>query len=284
MPPLTALRAFQAVAQAGGFSAAARSLNVTHAAVAQQVRALEDNLGLPLVVRDGRAMALTPEGADLAARLDDGFGAIQTGLAALREGGKDRPVRITLTSSFAAQWLMPRLRAFWDLHPEIGLSLHPDPRLIDLRREGMDLGIRYGNGDWPGVDARFLASARLVVAAAPSLMQGRTTLTPQDMAGMEWIIAENWPEQDRYLASLGLDPQTLSVTQISDDTLAVAAARQGLGLLVESAALLEDDARAGLLHIVHDSQDRLPAYFVVVPPGPPRAPVRAFLKWLSTIS
>lgn len=284
MPPLTALRAFQAVAQAGGFSAAARMLNVTHAAVAQQVRALEDHLGLSLVARDGRAMALTPEGADLAARLTEGFGAMQTGLEALRAGGKDRPVRITLTSSFAAQWLMPRLRGFWDRHPDIGLSLHPDARVMDLRREGMDLGIRYGNGDWPGVEARFLTSARLVVAAAPSLMEGRATLTPQEMAGMEWILSDTWPEQDRYLASLGLDPAALSITQISDDALAVAAARQGLGLVVESAALLEDDARAGRLHIVHDSQDHLPAYFVVVPPGPPRAPARAFLKWLAAIA
>jgi LysR family glycine cleavage system transcriptional activator len=284
MPPLTALRAFQAVAQAGGFSAAARMLNVTHAAVAQQVRALEDLLDLPLVVRDGRRMALTPEGEELAARLNEGFGTIQAGLAALRAGGTDRPVRITLTSSFAAQWLMPRLRGFWDRHPDIGLSLHPDPRVMDLRREGMDLGIRYGDGQWPGVEARFLTSARLVVAAAPSLMEGRKTLTTSEMAGMDWILAENWPEQDQYLTSLGLDPASLSITQISDDALAVAAARQGLGLVVESAALLEDDARAGRLHIVHDSHDRLPAYFVIVPPGPPRAPVRTFLKWLSGIA
>ncbi|MFN3970069.1 MAG: LysR substrate-binding domain-containing protein [Gemmobacter sp.] len=284
MPPLTALRAFQAVAQGGGFSAAARGLNVTHAAVAQQVRALEEQLGVALVARDGRAMALSPEGERLAAALAEGFGAIQTGLDGLRAGGTDRPVRITLTSSFAAQWLMPRLRDFWNRHPDIGLSLHPDPRVVDLRREGMDLAIRYGSGDWPGVAARFLTSARLVVAGAPSLVGARESVSLEEMAGMDWILTRNWPEQDRYLESLGLDLARLSVTEISDEALAVSAARQGLGLVVESAALLEDDAREGRLRILHDSRDRLPAYFVVTPPGPPRAPARAFLTWLSGIA
>lgn len=279
-PPLTQLRAFQAVAQAGGYSAAARLLNVTHAAVAQQVRALEEHLGQALVTRSGRTMALTAEGARLATALDDGFGTIAASLAALRDTEADRPVRITLTASFAAQWLMPRLRQFWARNPDIGLSLHPDNRVMDLRREGMDVAIRYGHGDWPGMTARFLASARLVVAGAPSLLAGRTTLTPAEMQAADWVLADGWPEQDDYLRSLGLEPETLSVTEISDEGLVIAAARQGLGLCIESRALIEDDVAAGRLVVVHDSGDALPAYFVVTPPGPARPQVRAFLSWL----
>jgi LysR family glycine cleavage system transcriptional activator len=279
LPPLTALRAFEAVAQAGGFSQAARLLNVTHAAVAQQVRALEDQVGAALVVREGRRMTLTADGARLAAALAEGFGAIQTAVEALRAGGADRPVRITLTASFAAQWLMPRLRDFWASHPEIGLSLHPDARVVDLRREGMDLGIRYGGGAWPGVSARYLAPARLVVAAAPGLADPGEG--PAQLAAREWILSRDWPEQDDFLRGLGLDPAALSVTEMSDDTLALAAARQGLGLVVESAALVQDDVAAGRLVLVHESRGPLPAYFVVTPPGPPRAPARAFLNWLA---
>ncbi len=281
MPPLTALRAFQAVAQAGGYSAAARLLNVTHAAVAQQVRALEEHLGRALVARAGRAVALTADGARLAQALDEGFGAIAAGVASLRQSDADRPVRISLTASFAAQWLMPRLRQFWARHPEIGLSLHPDSRVVDLRREGMDLAIRYGKGRWPGVGARFLASAGLMVAGAPALMAGRASLTAAEMAAMDWVLARNWPEQDDYLRSLGLDPAALSSTEISDETLAIAAARQGFGLVVESRALLADDIAAGRLVAVCDSRDTLPAYFVVTPPGPARPQVRAFLNWLA---
>jgi LysR family transcriptional regulator, glycine cleavage system transcriptional activator len=113
LPPLTALRAFAAVAQSGSFSAAARALNVTHAAVAQQVRALEEHLDQPLVARDGRALALTAEGEQLAAALNDGFATMQRGIDALRATDGDRPLRISLTAGFAAQWLMPRLRDFW---------------------------------------------------------------------------------------------------------------------------------------------------------------------------
>lgn len=284
LPSLSSLRAFAAVAELRGFSQAARALNVTHAAVSQQVRALERELSVSLVTRDGRGLALTADGARLAQALADGFGTIAAGVDALRDGGNDRPVRISLTAAFAAQWLMPRLRDFWERYPEIGLSLHPDPRIIDLGREGMDLGIRYGMGGWPGVEARFLASARLAVAAAPSLMQGRDRLTLAEMAQMDWILARDWPEQDDYLRSIGLNPDDLSRTEFPNEELSIAGARQGLGLVVESMALIEADVRENRLALVHDSHDKLPAYFVVTLPGPQRAATRAFLKWLDGVA
>lgn len=282
LPSLTALRAFAATAEAQGFSQAARALNVTHAAVAQQVRALEQELGHPLVQRDGRGVSLTPDGEQLFAALSEGFAAIQRGVAALRDGSADRPVRVTLTASFAAQWLMPRLKGFWDRHPDIGLSLHPEPRVVDLHREGMDLGIRYGNGDWPGVEATYLASARLVIAGAPSLLGDRQMLTAEEMRRMDWVLSRNWPEQDSFLRLLGLEPATLSRTDVSGEELAIAAARQGLGLVVESEALIEADVKEGRLRVVHESRERLPAYFIVTLPGPQRAAARAFLKWLKS--
>lgn len=280
LPPLTALRAFQAVAELGGLSAAARALNVTHAAVAQQIRALEAHLGVALVLRAGRGMALTPEGADLARSLGEGFAAIQSGVEALQAGGADRPVKITLTPSFATQWLMPRLKSFWDRHPDIALALHPDPRVSDLKREGMDLGIRYGNGSWPGVEARFLTSARMAVAASPALLAGRPTLTAAEMQAEDWMLTRDWPEQENYLRALGLQPETLSRTEFPDESLSLAAARQGLGIVLESMALLEDDLSAGRLVLLRDSRHSLPAYFLVTVPGPQRAPARAFVRWL----
>lgn len=284
IPSLTALRAFAATAELRSFSQAARVLNVTHAAVAQQVRALEEQLGRPLVQREGRGVSLTVDGEQLAEALGEGFGAVQRGLEALRAGEADRPVRITLTASFAAQWLMPRLRDFWDRNPEIGLSLHPDSKVVDLHRERMDLGIRYGNGDWPGVEAVYLTSARMVIAGAPSLIGDRTRLTVEEMAGMEWILSRTWPEQDAWLRQLGLAPEALNRTDINSEELAIAAARQGLGLVIESVALIESDVAEGRLRIVHESRDKLPAYFVVTLPGPKRAAARVFLKWLRSQS
>jgi LysR family transcriptional regulator, glycine cleavage system transcriptional activator len=283
LPSLTALRAFAATAELRSFSQAARVLNVTHAAVAQQVRALEEHLGRPLVQREGRGVSLTADGEQLAEALGEGFGAFQRGLEALRAGEADRPVRITLTASFAAQWLMPRLRDFWDRNPDIGLSLHPDSKVVDLHRERMDLAIRYGNGDWPGVEAAYLTSARMVIAGAPSLI-GDRNLTLRDLESMDWILSRTWPEQDAWLRQLGLDPEALNRTDINSEELAIAAARQGLGLVIESVALIESDVAEGRLRIVHESRDKLPAYFVATLPGPKRAAARVFLKWLKSQS
>ena len=282
LPSLTGLRAFAATVEFRSFSQAARSLNVTHAAVAQQVRALEAHFGVSLVQRDGRGVSLTVDGEQLAVSIAEGFAAFQRGSQALRGGGADRPVRITLTASFAAQWLMPRLRDFWEKHPDIGLSLHPENRIVDLLRDGMDLGIRYGNGDWPGLDSTFLASARLVVAGAPSILGDKVLLSQNEMQKMDWIISLNWPEQDNYLRSLGLNPAELSQTDFPNEELSIAAARQGLGLMIDNIALLADDVAEGRLRVVHESRDQLPAYFVVALPGPQRAATRAFLKWLKT--
>lgn len=284
LPSLTALRAFAATAEMRSFSQAARALNVTHAAIAQQVRALEDQLGRPLVQREGRGVSLTTDGEQLAEALGQGFSAMQRGLEALKSGEADRPVRVTLTASFAAQWLMPRLKDFWEKHPDIGLSLHPDSRVVDLHREGMDLGIRYGAGDWPGVEATYLASARLVIVGAPSLIGDRESLTTAEMKEADWILSRSWPEQDTYLRQIGLNPDELSRTDINNEELAIAAARQGLGLVVESAALIEADVADGRLRIVHESREKLPAYFIVTLPGPKRAAARAFLKWLRSKS
>ncbi|WP_374376272.1 LysR family transcriptional regulator [Tabrizicola sp.] len=282
IPSLTALRAFAATAELRSFSQAARVLNVTHAAVAQQVRALEDQLGRPLVQREGRGVSLTTDGEQLAEALGEGFGAIQRGLEALRAGEADRPVRVTLTASFAAQWLMPRLKDFWEQQPDIGLSLHPDSKVVDLHRERMDVGIRYGSGDWPGLEVQYLASARLVIAGAPSLIGDKTRMTTAELADMDWVLSRSWPEQDALLRQLGLDPDALSRTDISSEELAIAAARQGLGLVVETAALIESDVADGRLRIVHEALEKLPAYFIVTLPGPKRAAARAFLKWLKS--
>lgn len=280
MPPLSALRAFQATAEAGGYSSAARVLNVTHAAVAQQVRALEGHLGVALVQRAGRGLVLTAEGADLARSLAEAFGAIQSAVQALRDGDADRPVRITLAPGFATQWLMPRLKDFWTRHPDIALSLHPEARMVDLRHDRMDLGVRYGDGHWPGIEAQFLAPARLAIAAAPALLAGRPMLTLAEMQAEDWVLARDWPEQEAYLGALGLDVAGLSRTELPGEDLLLAAARQGLGLIVESIALMEADLREGRLMLLHDSGDRLPGYFLVAPPGPQRAAVRAFVRWL----
>lgn len=282
LPPLTQLRAFEAAARLQGFSQAARALNVTHAAIAQQVRALEAHLGRELIYREGRGLKLTSAGAKLSQALSDGFGMIGRAVSDLAADGGKGPLRLTMTPAFATQWLMPRLGEFWSRHPEIPLLLHPEQRVIDLRREGIDLGIRFGNGKWPGLEAEFLATARYVIVAAPELLEGRSELTMQEMSAMPWVIEQDWPEAMAWLKERGLKPDALQITLMPNEELALAAARQGLGLHVEAAALVEQDVEEGNLVILGQISDETLAYYMVTKPGPKRPELRTFMKWLKS--
>ncbi len=279
-PSLTALRAFEAAARKQSFSLAGRELNVTHAAIAQQVRGLEEHLGRELIYREGRGLALTAEGARLAQALAEGFRTIGMALDEMKAAGPGAPVRVTLTQAFAAQWLMPRLKSFWSAHPEIAISLHPEKRVVDLRRDGIDLGIRFGNGKWPGLDVEFLKAAHYVIVAAPSMLNGRHDLSTTEMSAMPWVIEQDWPEALTWLRSFGLRPDAMNISYIPTEELALSAARQGYGLHVEAAALVEQDVELGALRVVGSIRDDGLAYYLVSRPGPKRPELQTFAKWL----
>lgn len=279
-PSLTSLRAFEAAARTSSFSVAARELNVTHAAIAQQVRALETELGQELVYRDGRGLATTAQGARLSAALAEGFRTIELALADLRAADPGAPLRVTMTPAFAAQWLMPRLWSFWAEHPEVPVSLHPDKRVIDLRRDPIDLAIRFGNGKWPGLEAEFLTAAQYVIVAAPELLEGRSSLTKAEMSVMPWVIESDWPEALQWLRSFGLRPDRMNITYIPTEELALSAAREGYGLHVEAEALVENDIENGTLVALGEINDDSLAYYIVTRPGPKRPEVKTFMKWL----
>jgi LysR family glycine cleavage system transcriptional activator len=282
MPSLSTLRAFAATAQEGGFSAAARQLNVTHAAVAQHVRAFEEHLGLPLVWRDGRRIRLTPEGERLARALAEGFATMQDAIVALRDQNADRPLSVTLPPAFAAEWLMPRLAGFWKRHPEIPLSLLPEHRIVDLREAGAALGIRFGDGKWPGVISEFLVEAPQIVVGAPELLGGRRSLSLREMSMLPWVREGDWPEQMQLLESIGLQPAALRFTDFPNEELALSAAREGLGLHLESAALVDEDIRNGWLVKIHEIRDESLGYYIVRPPGPVGPAARIFVDWLKS--
>jgi LysR family glycine cleavage system transcriptional activator len=282
LPSLTALRAFEATARLASFTLAGRVLNVTHAAIAQQVRGLEAELGVALIFRQGRGLALTAEGAKLAQGLGEGFRGIAQSVAEVSATAPGAPLRVTLTPAFAAQWLMPRLGGFWKAHPDIELSLNPDKRLVDLRREGIDIALRFGTGKWPGLDAEFLTAADYVIVAAPELLKGRTNLTKAELSAMPWVIEQDWPEALTWLKSFGLKPDAMNVAHMPTEELALSAARQGYGLHVEAAALVEQDVEAGLLTVVGRVRDDSLAYYMVTRPGPKRAELKIFMSWLKT--
>ncbi|WP_415182839.1 LysR family transcriptional regulator [Phaeovulum sp.] len=282
MPALTALRSFEVTARMGGFSAAARVLNVTHAAVAQQVRALEERLDIALVWRDGRNLRLTGEGERLALALNDGFGAIETALTTMIRQNGERPLTVTLPPAFAAEWLMPRLSRFWKRHPNVPLSLLPDSRVVDLCREGATLGIRFGDGGWNDVVSEFLTAAPQIVVGAPRLLEGRTQLSLREMSALPWVHEGTWPEQLQLLKSIGLNPDELKFTEFPNEELALSAAREGIGLHLESKALVEEDLINGWLVKVHELRDDTLGYYIVWSPGPVTKQAQIFIDWLKS--
>ncbi|MEZ5796299.1 MAG: LysR substrate-binding domain-containing protein [Paracoccaceae bacterium] len=275
LPPLPALRAFEAAARLGSFSAAARALNVTHPAVAQQVRGLERHLGLRLVAEAGRSLRLTAEGSRLALALNGGFSGIAAALAQARQHDHRRGLRITLTAGFAQGIVIPALPEFWAAHPDIPVSLVPESRLADLMRDGFDLAIRVGTGDWPEVQAEPLCRTRMMVVGAPALLDRGAGL-----ADLPWILNRTDPLEAEWLASHGLHPERLQALDIENASLACAAAEQGLGLLFATDLILRDALAAGRLRALPGWTLPETAYWAVTAPGEPRAATRTFIDWL----
>ncbi|MBF9034958.1 LysR family transcriptional regulator [Rhodobacterales bacterium HKCCE2091] len=280
LPSLTALRAFDATARSGSFAEAARGLNVTHAAVAQQVRGLEDDLGVPLAQRSGRTIVLTDAGRRLAEALADGFDRIAAGVEATRRAEARRGLRIATTPAVAEDLLLSRLPEFWAECPGITVSMSPDYRSVDLAAEGFDLAVRSSTGvpDWPGVEVERLAETDIIVSGAPSLVGD----PPAAPARLPWLL--NLDEFDRrILALMDLDPGALDVKWTGTPTLEIAAARRGHGLIITTEIVVREDLAAGVLVRLDTPPLGRMSYHAVTLPGPRRPAVESFLEWLRRV-
>src|SRR6056297_1364065 len=262
LPPLTALRAFAALAETGGTAAAGARLNVSHAAVSQQVKQLEAHLGVALVDRTGRQLRLTAEGRDLADALSLGFGAIARAVETLTGADADRPLQISTTPSFAAHWLMPCLSAFRQAHPQIDLMIDPTPRLIALEPGGIDIALRYGAGHWPGLESELLFRSPIVAVAAPQLVEGKRIECPADLADLPWLQEFGTNEASDWLRRRGVVKE------------------RAAGLMqVTVREWVRQDIAAGRLRLLFE-EDGDSGYHIVTRPGVLRAPAKAFVTWL----
>lgn len=279
MPPLSALRAFSALAEAGSVVAAADRLGVTHAAISQQIRALEKALDLSLVARVGRRIELTEDGRQLADGLRQGFGEILRSVANLTEAQHQRPLKLTTTAMFASTWLVPRLGSFRLAHPGVDLVLDPSPALRPLEPGGFDAAIRHGTGDWPGLDAVALMPAPLVVVAAPALLEGPYQGAKEALTGLPWLSELEQNEASLFLSRQGVAKALSGGVIHLPGNLMLDAARAGNGLAVVTEVLVAGDIACGRLQVVLRDQTAR-AYYLVTRPGIQRPPLRAFCRWL----
>jgi LysR family transcriptional regulator, glycine cleavage system transcriptional activator len=279
LPSLSLLRAFDATAQAGSFAGAGRQLNVTHAAVTQAVRALEAELGVTLVQRAGRTVALTEAGERLARALDAGFGAVAAGVSTVREAEARRVLRIATTTFIAETYVMPRLPAFWSLHPGIEVALTPGPASVDLVREGYDMAIRVLEDGWTepdGFEVRQLIRTPLLATCAPSLA-GR------DPLDIPWLDGPGTAWDKEQLRKAGIDPDKLRRVQFGSPHLEMSAGREGLGAMLATGVICRADLDAKRLVVLPVGGLPYVNYVAVLPKGPRRVAVDQFADWLMTI-
>lgn len=279
LPPLPALRAFAAYAETGSVQAAGAALNVSHAAISQQIRKLESHLGLRLLDRSGRAAQLTTEGQQLARALEEGFGGIAACVAQLTGADAARPLHVSTTPSFAANWLMPRLGDFRQKHPEIDIMIDPNPGLTDPSPGGIDIALRFGAGSWPGLETEMLLPSDMAVVAAPALIGDHPTDSPEDLMRFPWMQEFGTSESTAWFATRGVTEARIAGLITLPGNLMLEAARDGQGIAVTAKAWVEDDIAKGRLLLLHEeNQGR--GYHIVTAPGIPRPPLRLFVSWL----
>ncbi|MFZ5962259.1 LysR family transcriptional regulator [Thalassococcus sp. BH17M4-6] len=279
LPPLSALRAFSAYAETGSVTRAGARLNVSHAAISQQMRSLETHLGLSLLDRSSRSLSLTGEGRQLADALTEGFGRIAQVIEALTGADAHRPLYVTTTPSFAANWLMPRLAGFQQLHPEIDIMISPSPQMSDPAPGGIDVALRYGAGDWPGLASELLVHSPIAVVAAPSLIGDLAPGSPEELARFPWVQELGTSESSLWLAGKGVrNVGRLGVIHVPGN-LMLDGARSGQGIAISTRVSVEEDLRAGRLRLLFEDRPD-DGYHIVTAPGVARPPLRDFVAWL----
>jgi len=281
--PLSALRTFDAAARLKSFTAAAAELGVTQAAVSWQVKALEQRLGQPLFRRLPREVELTLAGERLARATAEAMRLLRGAIADLSEES-DGVLSITTAESLASQWLAPRLGAFQLAHPKLAVRLDTGPRMADLGREGFDVAIRSGAGDWPGLECLYLFPSNVTPLCTSEVRQQLGGLArPEDLAHAPLIgLDAGWND---WFAAAGVTERPPSAVGrlIADlQVLEVASALAGRGVALGSPVLFAAEIAQGRLVRPFDiAADEAAGFWLAYPADRRRVrKIAAFRDWV----
>ncbi len=290
LPPLNALRAFEAAGRCGSMSAAAEELAVTPAAVSHQIKTLEDYFGFPMFIRSVRSIRLTERGAALMPYLSEGLESWTEGCRKLVAEDSDRPLVISSAPVFAGKWLVRRLSEFNDLHPQITVRLDGSLSVVDFAKDEVDAAIRFGTGPYSDLHADALVNEDVAPVCSPALLERPVELRqPADLARctllhVDWYAAAGTqPDWAMWLKAAGVEDIEASRGPVfTSDSLAVEAAINGGGVALVSEFLVRQDLDRGRLVKPFDLV--LPSnhwYWFVCPKDSMERPkVRAFRDWL----
>jgi LysR family glycine cleavage system transcriptional activator len=282
--PLHTLPTFRAVAARANLRAAAEELHLTHSAVSQQIKLLEQQIGFPLFDRRGRRVVLNAAGAALLRAVEPALAQLNEGLraAAAAAGGSAQRVRITLLSSFAQRWLLPRIGRWRERHPDIGLELHTSQVLVDLPREGFHAALRQGDGQWRGLQTLCLTDSPFIAVGSP---EAARRLRGRDAAALaDEPLLGNIAMWQRWFALQGVRARVNPVAAFNDAGLMLQAVEQNLGLALCREILAADALRDGRL--VRLSPTVIDAglgdaYWLAFPPAlADWPPLQALRQWL----
>jgi LysR family glycine cleavage system transcriptional activator len=284
LPPLNALRAFEAAARHLSFTQAAQELNVTQAAISHQVKALEERLGVLLFHRRGRTLMLSEAGQAYLPPVREAFDGLATATEGLIRRDSAGTLTVSCLSSFAVTWLVPRLKRFRDTEPDIDVRLSASDQLVDFAREDVDLAIRYGRGDWSGLKVDRIMTEDITPVCSPKLLEGPKRLErPADLRHVT-LLHEDMRESWRmWLLAAGVDDvDPERGPGFSHANMAIQAAVDGQGVALGRTPLVAAELAAGRL--VKPFDISLPAefaYYLVCPEATAERPkVRAFRAWL----
>ena len=284
LPSLNALKAFEAAARHESFTRAAEELCVTQGAVSHQVKALETELGLKLFTRDRQRLIITEQGREYLAVLRDAFDRIALGTERLRQRQSSGVLTVSTSPDFAAKWLINRLGRFSEAHPEIDLRVSATMQHVDFAREDVDVAVRHGDGNWPGLAAVRLSPEELFAVCSPKLMSGpRAIRVPSDLLKHPLLHMEDRQNWGRWLEAAGVeDAGAVHGPVLNRASMLIDAAVDGQGVALARTTLAAWDVINGRLVRPFPIALRLTkTYWIVCPKATAALPkIAAFRDWL----
>ena len=279
-----ALPAFEAAARRLSFKAAAEELHVTPGAISQQIKLLEERVGVPLFVRRARAIDLTEAGRVLLPATQHAFRLLTDAYVRARETDGTAVLTVSLLPSFAALWFVPRLGRFRARHPDVDVRISATPKLADLERDDVDIVIRYGLGNYPDLHVEHLISEDVFPVCSPALRDGPLPLAkPEDLARHTLLHDENRQEWSLWLRAVGIEGIDASRgPSFSLWELALQAAVAGQGVALGRSTLVTQYLQTGQLVRPLDisSPSEWGYYFVCLPERLAEQKITAFRDWL----
>lgn len=287
LPPLAALRAFEAAARHLSFQKAARELAVTPTAISHQLRLLEATLGLPLFERHVRRVSLTQAGAQLYPVLRDGLDSFARAIAELTPRPQRSAVTVSATALFTARRLISALGLFQAQWPQFALRLHASDDAVDLASGAADLAVRYGAGPFPGLVSEPLCQERFGVVCSPSLgLRDPIDLTAARLIHSEWLRRDLQPDWRRWQALAQVAGLNVEAgLRFTDESHAIQAAVAGQGVVITSLFLVEDELSRGVL--VHPFGPVIEGHhyhLVATEENMASADVQAVRQWLKAVA